>query len=427
MSSSDSWKLADRPNYYANIDKQFPYSEVPYLGDYALLKIPDSPKDLIPHIDYWGEGKVTSSEGIRGFSYCYNINHQYQLVSAGSDQNRKIPNRIPVLSYDNCDTSGYIISNSVLNVTVAGGQARLTKSCAVDIARIVNKDDGRVVVFGVDADTEEISMLRVELARKGLYMILNANLPRDLQGLTYYDSYVSFVNTRVILDELYNKVVDGRYDAAVSMVKYFQVAAGHLMNETILRLVNSAPRQLMSFSYKLWQSESQDIVRNHFPKSFRDILSLGPVTVVNNRYLQPLKLDSNTNSENERLAWGDNSKVLTSQNVSWQVLPVWNNNRVTFRLHNIQRNYSLKLDSKVEKSGDRQAWGTSNSNEDSHRYYLEPMYKNDTLVFLIINYQYAQGLKLDESASSNGDRALLGHNGSVLREDERFRWTIVAW
>ncbi|KAF9818389.1 hypothetical protein SFRURICE_017811 [Spodoptera frugiperda] len=164
-----------RPNYVTHVDKAHPYSEVPYLGDYHLVQIPLG--GSIPHVDYWGEGRVITDDGVRGFKNSYNVNHQYQLVSSGSDRDRKIPNRIPVKSFTDCDTSAYIKENSVATVTVAGPNIH---NSARDIARIVNAE-GKVIVFGATGESPQTSELREELKKKGLFPTMNATLPTEFQ------------------------------------------------------------------------------------------------------------------------------------------------------------------------------------------------------------------------------------------------------
>ena len=427
MGSLSAWKVANRPNYETNVDKQFPYSEVPYLGEYVLMKIPIGDDDSIKHVDYWGEGKVVTERGIRGFANCYNVNIQYQLVSAGPDLDKKIPNRIPVLSYSNCDTSGYIKSNSVLTVTVVGGQGHLTSSCAKDIARVVNKEVGKVIVYGVNADSDEITELIVELSRQGLYLSPKASLPHKYEGLSYYNKLVSFHKARNLKEELYNDVVDGKYDNAVKTAKSLGAPAGFLIKGIVTRLISSVPRNVMSFAYKLWNGDAKDIVRKYFPDAFQHIMGEDDVTIVNQEYQLPLKLDVKTDRDNDRLAWGDNRRILTCHRVSWNLIPCWTGSKVVFKLYNVDCEMYLKLDLRVDSLGDRQVWGSSYSGEDRHKYYLEPMIKNDTLVFFIINYEYDQGLKLDVDMDSLGDRLLWGHNGNVYTDRERFRWIIEAW
>lgn len=424
MHSISVWKNAERPNYNVNVDKVFPYSEVPYLGDYNLVKIPESLNNLIQHVDYWGEGKIVSGDGKGGFTNCYNVNHQYQLVSNGLDRDKKIPNRVPVLSYTNCDTSGYIKDNSVITVTVAGGH--INTSCAKDIARIVNNDLGKVVAFGFDSTSQEIINLTTELREKGLFYCPDYTLPSELQGLTLYKSYIAFLNVSSLRDELYEKVTKGSYDNAVNITQSMKIKNGETINEIVTKLIGAGSRNIMAYAYKLWHADAKDVVRNYFPTSFRLIFNEDNVKIINKQYYLALKLDANKDSYNDRLAWGDSSDK-TSKRVSWNIIPVWDANSVTFKLYNVDCDMYLKLDYNEDNIGDRKAWGSNNSGEVRHRYYLEPVMKNETLAFFIINCQFQQGLKLDMHVDSIGDRLLWGHNGTVYNNDERFRWIIPAW
>ncbi|KAJ8719542.1 hypothetical protein PYW08_011717 [Mythimna loreyi] len=212
MYSPTVWKSAAEPNYITNIDQEFPYSDLPYLAESRLLKIPVSLNNLIKHIDYFGEGRIVSAEGISGFANCYNVNHQYRLVSSGPDKDKKIPNRIPIRNHTDCDTSVYIKDNSVRTVTIAG--EHMNSSCIMDIARIINSDFGAVVVFGNTDRFQGIMELAHELEKKRLFPYTDATLPDELQGLTLYDGHVAFLNNgiRRHKDELYNWVVNGHYD-----------------------------------------------------------------------------------------------------------------------------------------------------------------------------------------------------------------------
>ncbi|CAB3259470.1 unnamed protein product [Arctia plantaginis] len=60
------WKLTRPPNYKTNIGKGYPYSEVPFIGEYNLIKLPSSLSELIDHVDYWGKGKNITSHGRSG-------------------------------------------------------------------------------------------------------------------------------------------------------------------------------------------------------------------------------------------------------------------------------------------------------------------------------------------------------------------------
>ncbi|CAB3244432.1 unnamed protein product [Arctia plantaginis] len=73
------------------------------------------------------------------------------------------------------------------------------------------------------------------------------------------------------------------------------------------------------------------------------------------------------------------------------------NREVTFKLFNAHYDMYLKLDASTDDMGDRQAWGSKNSEEES-----------ESLAFYIINVQYRQGLKLVAQKDSYGDRLLMG-------------------
>uniref|UniRef100_A0A2A4K904 Uncharacterized protein n=1 Tax=Heliothis virescens TaxID=7102 RepID=A0A2A4K904_HELVI len=426
MYSITNWKNAQKPNYNINVDKVFPYSEVPYLGEYNLVKIPDASNNHIEHVDYWGEGRIVSADGITGFTNCYNVHHQYHLVSSGTNRDTKIPNRVPVASYTDCDTSTYIKDNSVTTVTVTDA-SRINPSCANDIARIINADIGRIVVYGSQADSSGILILAVELEKKGLYPCPNADLTEDLQGLKF-NSHVAFLNTLESSNYLYKNITNSNNEAAVTATKALANAAGgQIINEIITKLINDAPRTAMSCAYKLWHGGASDVVRTRFPKSFQHILNEDAVTIANFKFSQPLKLDVNKDSYNDRLAWGDNGYNLSSKRVSWKLIPIWENDVVTFKLYNIDCDMYLKLDANVDDIGDRKAWGSSNSNETRHKYYLEPGFKNGTLVFHIVNCQYNQGLKLAVDVDGYGDRILFGHGYIGEIDDNRLCWVIQAW
>uniref|UniRef100_A0A2A4JTT3 Uncharacterized protein n=1 Tax=Heliothis virescens TaxID=7102 RepID=A0A2A4JTT3_HELVI len=426
MYSISNWKNAKKPNYNTNIDKEFPYSEVPYLGEYNLVKIPDSLNNLIQHVDYWGEGRTVSADGITGFTNCYNVHHQYHLVSSGTDRDTKIPNRVPVASYTDCDTSAYIKDNSVITVTVTDA-SRINPSCAKDIARIVNNDLGKVVVYGSETDSGELLILAVELEKKGLYACPNADLTKDLQGLKF-NSHVTFLKTLESSKYLYNNITNFNYAYAITATQSLaNVADGHIINEVLTKLINDAPRSAMSYACKLWQGGARDVVCKHFPEPFQHILNEDPVTIANFKFRQPLKLDANKDSYNDRLAWGDNACDLSSKRVSWKLISIWDNNVVTFKLYNIDCDMYLKLDANVDNIGDRKAWGSYNSNETRHKYYLEPGFKNGTLVFHIVNCQYNQGLKLAVDVDGYGDRVLWGHGYVGEIDDNRLCWVIQAW
>ncbi|KAJ8718800.1 hypothetical protein PYW07_016356 [Mythimna separata] len=434
MDSSFAWKFAEEPNYNTNIDQGFPYSDFPHQGEFRLLKIPVSLNDLIKHVDYFGEGRVESTEGISGFANCYNVNHQYRLVSSGPDRNKKIPNRIPVLSYTDCDTSAYVKDNSVLTVSVAA--ERINSSCTKDIARVVNNDLGMVVVFGAQDQSQELKELTTELKKKGMLPYVNATLPNELQGLTLYDGHVAFFNsndTRTRKFELYNNVVSGNYFSAVNISKSFDVTnIGDSIDVIIQKLIGKAPRNVVVFAYKLWHGGAQNFVRKHFPKHYQYIMNEEAVTIVNTLYKQALKLDSKIDPKNnDRAAWGDSRLPRTSNRLSWKFLPVCKGNDLSFELYNIDCNMFMRMDDAGAIDGDKQCWGSTRSEEDPddsrYEYYLEPILEAGDDAFLITNVQHKQQLKLQWNPDDFGDRLLWGNNHFAYPVTSQNRWRIEKW
>ncbi|KAJ8711798.1 hypothetical protein PYW08_008752 [Mythimna loreyi] len=424
MHSISGWKLARRPNYVTNTDKDYPYSECPFLGEYHLKKLPPSLNALIEHVDYWGEGRIVHQHGISGFSDCYNVNHTYQLVSNGPDKNRKIPNRIPVVNYTNCDTSGYIKDNSVKTVTIMG--APINNSCAEDIARMVNSDQGKVVAYGFETNSAAIRNLIRELKKKDLFLCPRYTLPSELQGLSLFNSDLTFLNLSMLKDQLYNYVAEAAYDIAVEITKTMDTENGYeAINKVVTKLLGAGSTNVMTYAYKLLNSGGDEVIRKSFPDAIQLVLKGEVVTIVNKQYQQALKLDANVDSYNDRLAWGDKSDK-TSRRVSWKFNPIWENDKVVFKINNMDCNMFLKLDANTDSLGDRKSWGSTNDNEINHEYYVEPSMKDGTLVFRIINYQYNQALKLDANVDSYGDRLLWGHNGDPHGANSALDWIIAA-
>ncbi|KAJ8711799.1 hypothetical protein PYW08_008753 [Mythimna loreyi] len=420
MLSISGWKGSKGPNYETNKDKVYPYSECPFLGEYNLVKLPTS--NLVEHVDYWGEGRINHQHGVSGFPDCYNVNHTYQLVSNGPDKDRKIPNRVPVVNYTNCDTSGYIKHNSVKTVTIMG--APINNSCAADIGRMINPEHGKVVAYGFQSSSADIRNLVAELKMKDIFLCPSYTLPKELQGITLFDNHLAFLNLSLLKDELYKNVTQADYDIAVELAKSMDTESGYeAIIEVVTKLLGEGFPNTMSFAYKLWNNGGEEIVRNCFPGAVQQILKGGHVTIVNNKYKQALKLDVNVDSYNDRLAWGDKSDK-TSRRVTWKFIPVTENDTVLFKITDLNYNMFLKLDVNTDSYGDRKGWGSVSDSGAVHEYLLEPIAQNNIVVFRIINYQFNQGLKLDANEDSYGDRQLWGHNGDPRGPNSALDWVI---
>ncbi|XP_026735477.1 LOW QUALITY PROTEIN: microvitellogenin-like [Trichoplusia ni] len=191
-------------------------------------------------------------------------------------------------------------------------------------------------------------------------------------------------------------------------------------------MIDTRTNKIMEYAYNLWNKGAKEIVTKYFPVPFKHIFNEDHVDYVDKKYNQALKLDLKTDQINDRLAFGDSTDK-SSKKVSWQIIPVWENNELTFKLYNVEHDMFIKLDANVDNLGTDGLGGSTNSNESRHRFTLEPFIVDDKLVFVIINYRYGQGLKLDANANAEGDRLLWGHNGDARANYDRFKWIIEAW
>jgi hypothetical protein len=98
-------------------------------------------------LDFWGEGRIIASEVITGFTDAYNVNQENQKVSNGKNVGLAIPNRIPVRSYNNVDTSALIANDTFTYVTTMGSD--IIAAAAKEMHRIVRKNnEARVIFYG---------------------------------------------------------------------------------------------------------------------------------------------------------------------------------------------------------------------------------------------------------------------------------------
>lgn len=108
--------------------------------------------DVIPHLDVWGEGRINLEQEnlVTGFEEVYNLNlknrEREQKVSNGPNRGKSIPNLVPVEDYENPVFP--LLDGSVLVVTLMG--APISKGTAREILRVLNKAEGKVILYGPD-------------------------------------------------------------------------------------------------------------------------------------------------------------------------------------------------------------------------------------------------------------------------------------
>ncbi|XP_068623872.1 microvitellogenin-like [Battus philenor] len=249
-------------------------------------------------------------------------------------------------------------------------------------------------------------------------------LPDEVQGTTLFPSFRAYLNSTDFSEYLYKNISEANYDSAVQKSKVLDAnGQGRLIGEVTGKLIERGDANVISYAYQLWNSNGQDIVENYFPLPFQFIFGKENIIIVNKEYNLAMKLDASADIYNDRLAWGD-SKDKTSLNVKWNFVPLWKNNSVMFKILNNKYNLFLKLDAYTDEYGDRKAWGSKNTNEERLEWTLRPQSKNNDLNFLILNKRYNQVLKLDSKTDAYNDRVVWGHAGSITDNPEYFGWNI---
>nr|AFC87820.1 30K protein 22 [Bombyx mori] len=305
--------------------------------------------------------------------------------------------------------------------------APIIPNSARDITRIVNERVGMVVIYGMPVESQGIKLLAAELKNKLLLYCPDYELSDYLQEPTMMDSHVAFLNKQLLVDLLVKYVSTGDYDKAVTTTKFLKDDnVGFVIEELIDRLLHARESNMFAYADKLWSAGHHDIVNDFFPSEVKLITKQERVKIIGRHYNQALKLDSHLDWYNDRLAWGD-SKDKTSHRMSWKLIPVWENNKLLYKIMNTEHTMYLKLDKSVDGYGDRKAWGSNNSEEKRHLWKLTPVVLETGNVLLIENHEYGQGLKLDASVDWYGDRLLWGNNGNVNGNPSYFGWVIDAW
>lgn len=215
-SSFDEWRRAPRPNYNVNLDLEFPYSEYPRNEpyEYHSVQLPRPTSKQI--LDFWGEGRIVSQSLITGFPGAYNVNHQFQLVSNGADEDKKIPNRIPTIDYETVSVKKYVSDGTFNIITVMG--APIFDSTAVEIARIISGNShSQVVTYGFDEEHESITMLKRALDAKKLIILADYILPHPLDEITLTPA-LAFRPLNSVVSQARSKFTDGKISSCAKIL-----------------------------------------------------------------------------------------------------------------------------------------------------------------------------------------------------------------
>nr|XP_021188738.2 low molecular mass lipoprotein 4 [Helicoverpa armigera] len=420
MTDLSKWKSALSPNYESNVDKLYPYSEMPYDRDYKVVKIPFCTEDLIEHVNYFGEGK---GEMTVGFNNCYNVHYQFYLVSSGQDKGRKIPNRIPISPDDvNEGTRKYIKDNSVRTVTVALARDHMSKAIAQDIARIANGREGKVIIYDYTHEESEIITEELKIAKQLFYCPIWI-IPDNL-ALNYCNtSYKAYLSGNEIKRELYRNIVKDDIEAAVILTTCLNNPyASNAIRDVVNKLIANKIASVIVYAYKLWNNNFRDVVLKHFPQVFQEIFNGDCMVIVNKLHNQELLLEPSS-----KLALCGNQYKSTKK-MGWRLIPEWNDNNVNliFKLYNVDSKMFLKLCSGGGDGVEEKAHGSEDSKDQNVKFNLVPLMMNRQVAFTIHSYEHGKRLELPADMDSSLNKPVLGQKADASENDDRSRWILAA-
>ncbi|NP_001036908.1 LSP-T protein precursor [Bombyx mori] len=228
-------------------------------------------------------------------------------------------------------------------------------------------------------------------------------------------------------DIVTNAIITRNYEAAASMtVQLKRRSSGRYITIIVNRLIRENKRNICDLAYKLWDymDESQEIVKEYFPVIFRQIFSENSVKIINKRDNLAIKLGDALDSDNDRVAYGDaNDK--TSDNVAWKLIPLWDDNRVYFKIFSVHRNQIFEIrHTYLTVDNDHGVYGDDRADTHRHQWYLNPVELENQVLFYIYNRQYDQALKLGRNVDSDGDRRAYSSSSSVEGQPELYAWSI---
>ncbi|XP_037298154.1 microvitellogenin-like [Manduca sexta] len=226
----------------------------------------------------------------------------------------------------------------------------------------------------------------------------------------------------VAVDRMYKSVIVGDYESAVALSKDLEKQKrGDVIALAVNKLIDESQRNVMDFALYLWR-DAKDLVKNYFPLEFRSILGQHLVKLISKRDNMVVKLNSKVDGDGDRMAYGDSNHNIGDR-MAWKLIPV-EDSQVYFKMYNPLTNQYLKAGVKVDSDGDHTIYGSSQSNENRHQFYLVPVRYDGQVLFYIYNREFQQALKLGRAVDSDGDRIVYTEHGNVVGDPYSFGWKI---
>ncbi|TNV73528.1 hypothetical protein FGO68_gene11432 [Halteria grandinella] len=274
--SQKAWEQALPPYYGFNVEKNYPYSDKTIPADDKVQEIVPLTRNQLSDtdiLDFWGEGKILLShlkpQISYGFENCYNLNHQYQVVTEGFQTGYKIPNRIPVKDFDCTGIDKYIADGSFNIITHM--RYPITESSAKAISRIIRKDTGLIVLYNPSENEE--AMIKVELRKIGFINYQNINWPGEVvKGQISIGNMKAFVPASPLAIRY---IDNGQFDQCVDLLAFmYKNGFADQVYEVLKQQSNSDNIFKIGFRLQGTDWGRQVLSRCGFGKSLMDILSM---------------------------------------------------------------------------------------------------------------------------------------------------------
>lgn len=281
-----------------------------------------------------------------------------------------------------------------------------------------------LVILICSASTSPISHETLaNLYNDALLPCLNNEFSKILNSVQNSNALTS-LSTRDLGDQLYNNVIVGDYETAVTKsLQLEQAGKSQVIIDTVNKLLSDGKRNVVEFAYSLWNMFGKSIVKDYFPIQFRMILNGDGVALFNKKDEFPLTVVVNADKDGNRLAFGD-GKDRNSERLRWNIKTIWEDNRLYFKIVNTLRHEHLKLTIAADSNSEHKGYSAVASDTNRMQWYLHPaMYEGD-LLFYIINREFNQALKLNSAVDSSGNRYAYSHKSDFVGNPELLGWYI---
>lgn len=434
MYKEDEWESAPQPNYSKNKNLRYHYSDFPYTEKYKTVPLEREGKS-VRIVDYWGEGRINDTDIITGFTESYNINHQYQVVSNGADKGTRIPNRIPVKDYESLDTKNYIKNDFADYVTVMG--APITKSCADDIVRILNKDNGIVILYGIDG--ENLTNAITALKKINFYSLIKDKLEAPFNQVKLFGDYNvhSFYQEKIFLKRV-SDIINTDHMSGVDILRHIYDTEKEdnyaflkkVMDWSILSFSNGLIKCAHVLHYSGDKKDAE--LFSQFPEEIRMLFDGKDKYIINGNYYN-VYLKAAKNGYADIKVYGGKKEL--ANRFKWKIESVSKEN-TNFFIHNKHQatkndDYYLYLAANTDKDGDQPAWvGLSGTNSapvnETYQWNILCMINPDRIYFKFLNDEYyLKYLKLVEKTDGYGDRKAMGSTFTDNINYKRNWWALV--